>query len=97
MRGEVVLLAVLYYQHPIGLKQRQGNGGYCLYAIHGVWRVGKDEAELLLAGLEKLEYVAPDESVRLALGGYVQLLHTLTNEEGVVAILLYAHDLAASP
>ena len=93
--AEVVLLAMLEDQETAGLEhllfENEIRDGRQLGESVG-W-VGEDEIELLLAGADETEDVAADEDV-VAVGRY--LLHTLTDERGVVAVCLHAYHRRAT-
>lgn len=90
--GEIVLLTVFQHEVPIFFKQRKGFGGYLVDALQRVGRVGKDEVEPALAGLQKPEGIALDEGVVVN----AQFSDTLAYEGSMVAVKLYADHLAAS-
>ena len=50
--------------------------------LQGVRWVGKDEIKLLLAGLQKAEHIATNQKILV----FAQLLETLADEVGVVAV-----------
>ena len=90
--GEVVLLAVLEDEDTVVLQERQSLVRYLGKGGEGVWRVGKDEVELLAARLEEAEDVAAHQGVVER----AELLHALAYEVGVVAVHLHANHFAAT-
>ena len=60
--------------------------------LQRVWRIGKDEIELLLAGSQEAEYIAANQKIPV----FAQFLETLADEVGMVAVGLYADYSAAS-
>ena len=60
--------------------------------LQRVWRVGKDEIKLLLAGLQEAEHIATNQKILV----FAQLLETLADEVGVVAVCLHADDALAT-
>ena len=95
MGGEIVILAVLEdedaaFPEDAFFEDEVGNLGQFL---QGVGRVGKDEVELLAAGLDETEHVATQ---REGLGVGIQFLQAVADEAVVVAVLLDADHLAAA-
>ena len=60
--------------------------------LQGVWRISKDKVKLLLAGLQKTEYITTNQNILV----FAQLLETLAYEVGMIAVCLYADYPAAA-
>ena len=60
--------------------------------LQGVWRISKDKVKLLLAGLQKTEYITTNQNILV----FAQLLETLAYEVGMIAVGLYADYPAAA-
>ncbi len=94
MIGEVVMLAMLKDEEPVGLQQvfLQDQIGDLRQLIEGVGGIGEDDVELLMATLQETEYVATDENIVLL----TDLLKTLTDEGCMISVGLHADDMAAA-
>ena len=60
--------------------------------LQSVGWIGKDEIKLLLAGSQKTEHIATNQKILV----FAQLLETLADEVGVVAVCFYADDALAT-
>ena len=65
MVGEIVVLAMLenedaLFVEKIAIEYEVWNLGKLLQCV---WRIGKDEIELLLAGLQKTEYITTNQNI----------------------------------
>ena len=94
MVGEIVVLAMLenedaLFVEKIAIEYEVWNLGELLQCV---WRIGKDEIELLLAGSQEAEYIAANQKIPV----FAQFLETLADEVGMVAVGLYADHSAAS-
>ena len=94
MVGEIVVLAMLenedaLFVQKIAIEYEVWNLGKLLQRV---WRIGKDEIELLLAGSQEAEYIAANQKIPV----FAQFLETLADEVGMVAVGLYADHSAAS-
>ena len=94
MMGEVVLLAVLKDKEAVGLEKvaAKDDVGQLGYLRQGVWRVGKDEVELLAALCHELEDIAANGQRRCVL----KLVEELLDEAVVTHIKLYADNSTAT-
>ena len=94
MIGEIVVLAMFenedaFFVEKIAIEYEVWNLRELLQCV---WRIGKDEIELLLAGSQEAEYIAANQKILV----FAQLLETLADEVGVVAVCLYADDALAT-
>ena len=94
MVGEIVVLAMLENEdaalvQKATIQYEVWNLGKLLQRV---WRIGKDEIELLLAGSQEAEYIAANQKIPV----FAQFLETLADEVGMVAVGLYADYSAAS-
>ena len=94
MIGEIVVLAMFenedaFFVEKIAIEYEVWNLGELLQCV---WRIGKDEIELLLAGSQEAEYIAANQKILV----FAQFLETLADEVGMVAVGLYADHSAAS-
>ncbi len=94
MVGEIVVLAMFenedaLFVEKIAIEYEVWNLGELLQCV---WRIGKDEIELLLAGSQEAEYIAANQKIPV----FAQFLETLADEVGMVAVGLYADYSAAS-
>ena len=94
MVGEIVVLAMLenedaLFVEKIAIEYEVWNLGELLQCV---WRIGKDEIELLFAGSQEAEYIAANQKIPV----FAQFLETLADEVGMVAVGLYADYSAAS-
>ena len=94
MLREVVILAMFENEYPVFLQytflEDKVRDGWKF--LKGVWRVGKDEVELLLTGLNKLKHIASERCGCLS----SEFLKTLLDETVMVSIHLHANHSAAS-
>ena len=98
MLREIVVLAVLEDEDALRLQQAMledevGNGGQLL---QGIGRVGKDEVELLVAGLNVAEDIGAKTLNIERLSLPFQLFNALQDEAVMVAVLLYADHLGTA-
>ena len=98
MLREIVVLAVLEDEDALRLQQAMpedevGNGGQLL---QGIGRVGKDEVELLVAGLNVTEDIGAKTLNIERLSLPFQLFNTLQDKAVMVAVLLYADHLGTA-
>ena len=94
MVGEIVVLAMLenedaLFVEKVAIEYEVWNLGELLQCV---WRIGKDEIELLFAGSQEAEYIATNQKILV----FAQLLETLADEVGVVAVCLHADDALAT-
>ena len=94
MVGEIVVLAMLENEDALfvekaAIEYEVWNLGKFLQCV---WRIGKDEIELLLARSQEAEYIATNQKIPV----FAQFLETLADEVGVVAVCLYADDALAT-
>ena len=91
---EVVCLAVLEDKEAVGLQQtsRKDDVGKFGYLRQDVWRVGKDEVELLATFRHELQGIASDGQCRRVL----KLVEKLLDEAMVAHVKLHADDAAAT-
>ena len=94
MVGKIVVLAMLenedaLFVEKIAIEYEVWN---LRKLLQRVWRIGKDEIELLLAGSQEAEYIAANQKIPV----FAQFLETLADEVGVVAVCLYADDALAT-
>ena len=94
MVGEIVVLAMLenedaLFVEKIAIEYEVWDLGELLQCV---WRIGKDEIELLLACSQEAEYIAANQKILV----FAQFLETLADEVGMVAVGLYADHSAAS-
>ena len=94
MVGKIVVLAMFenedaLFVEKIAIQYEVWNLGELLQCV---WRIGKDEIELLLAGSQEAEYIAANQKIPV----FAQFLETLADEVGMVAVGLYADYSAAS-
>ena len=104
--GEIVVLTVFENKEPVGLEQStlDNQVGQRGQLLQSVGRVGKDEVELLFAGLDETECVAADcyhigdspPVIRSGGGPSAKLLQAVLNEAVVVAIEFNADDVTAA-
>ena len=94
MVGEIVVLAMLENEDALFVEKVtiQYEVWNLWKLLQCVWRIGKDEIELLLAGSQKAEYIATNQKIPV----FAQFLETLADEVGMVAVGLYADYSAAS-
>ena len=110
VQGEIVVLAMFEDKDAVGLEQFALNDevGQGLNFLQGVGRIGKDEVELLMAGLDEAEHIAADcyhirdsppvirsgRTAALSGGGgpSAELFQAVLNEAVVVAVELDADD-----
>ena len=98
MLREIVVLAVLEDEDALRLQQAMpedeiGNGGQLL---QGIGRVGKDEVELLVAGLNVTEDIGAKTLNIERLSLPFQLFNALKDKAVMVAVLLYADHLGTA-
>ena len=94
MVGEIVVLAMFenedaLFVEKIAIEYEVWNLGELLQCV---WRIGKDEIELLLARSQEAEYIAANQKILV----FAQFLETFADEVGMVAVGLYADHSAAS-
>ena len=104
--GEIVVLAMFENKDAVGFEQSalEDEIGQRGEFLEGIGRVGKDEVELLFAGLDETEDVAADcyhigdspPVIRSGGGPSAKLLQAVLNEAVVVAIEFNADDVAAA-
>ena len=94
MLGKIIILAMLENEDSIFVQQVaiQYEVWDLRKFLQRVWRIGKDEIKLLLAGLQEAEHIATNQKILV----FAQLLETLADEVGVVAVCLYADDALAT-
>ena len=110
MLGEIVVLTVFENKDAVGFEQSalEDEIGQRGEFLEGIGRVGKDEVELLVAGLDETEDVAADcyhigdspPVIRFAThsggGPSAKLLQAVLNEAVVVAVEFDADDVTAA-
>ena len=94
MLGKIIILAMFENEDSIFVQQVaiQYEVWNLRKFLQRVWRIGKDEIKLLLAGLQEAEHIATNQKILV----FAQLLKTLADEVGVVAVCLYADDALAT-
>lgn len=94
MLGKIIILAMFENEDSIFVQQVaiQYEVWDLREFLQRIWRVGKDEIKLLLAGLQEAEHIATNQKILV----FAQLLETLADEVGVVAVCLYADDALAT-
>ena len=94
MFGKIIILAMLENEDSIFVQQVaiQYEVWNLRKFLQRVWWVGKDEIKLLLAGLQEAEHIATNQKILV----FAQLLETLADEVGVVAVCFYADDALAT-
>ena len=94
MFGKIIILAMLENEDSTFVQQVaiQYEVWNLRKFLQGVRWVGKDEIKLLLAGFQKAEHVATNQKILV----FAQLLETLADEVGVVAVCLHADDTLAT-
>lgn len=94
MLGKIIILAMFENEDSIFVQQVaiQYEVWDLREFFQGVRWVGKDEIKLLLAGLQEAEHIATNQKILV----FAQLLETLADEVGVVAVCLYADDALAT-
>lgn len=90
MLGEIVIFAMLKDEDPsfVEIVAIQNEVWNLRQLLQGVWRIGKDKVKLLLAGLQKTEYITTNQNIFV----FAQLLKTLAYEVGMIAVGLYADN-----
>ena len=94
MLGEIIVFAMLKDEDAsfVEIVAIQNEVWNLRQLLQGVWRIGKDKVKLLLAGLQKTEYITTNQNIFV----FAQLLKTLAYEVGMVAVCLYADYPAAA-
>ena len=94
MVGEVVVLAMFEDEDASIVEQVafEDELGYLGQLFECIGWVGKDEVELLMAALQKSEYIATNQNVAL----FVQLLEALVDEVGMISVCFDTDDSAAT-
>ena len=95
MLREIVILAMLEHEdasfcQKVFLEYYIGDGGKVAQSI---WRIGKDEIELLFARLDEAEYIATQWYTAVG----VQFLKTFSDKTVMVTIHLHANNTCAAP
>ena len=94
MLGEIIILA-MFENEDAALVQKvtiQNEVWNLWEFLQSVRWIGKDEIKLLLAGSQEAEHIATNQKILV----FAQLLETLADEVGVVAVCLYADDALAT-
>ena len=94
MVGEIVVLAMLenedaLFVEKIAIEYEVWNLGELLQCV---WRIGKDEIELLLACSQEAEYIATNQKILV----FAQFLEALSDKVGMVAVSFYTDDTLAA-
>ena len=94
MVGEIVVLAMLenedaLFVEKIAIEYEVWNLGELLQCV---WRIGKDEIKLLLAGSQEAEHVATNQKILV----FAQFLEAFSDKVGMVAVCFYTDDTLAA-
>lgn len=94
MLGEIIVFAMLKDEDAsfVEIVAIQNEVRNLRQLLQSVWRIGKDKVKLLLAGLQKTEYITTNQNIFV----FAQLLETLAYEVGMIAVCLYADYPAAA-
>ena len=94
MVGEIVVLAMFenedaLFVEKVTIQYEVWNLGELLQCV---WRIGKDEIELLFAGSQEAEYIAANQKIPV----FAQFLEALSDKVGMVAVSFYTDDTLAA-
>ena len=94
MLGEIIILAMFENEDSIFVQQVaiQYEVWNLRKFLQRVWRIGKDEIKLLLAGSQEAEHIATNQKILV----FAQFLEALSDEVGMVAVCFYADDTLAA-